>query len=79
MLRISDGVGELGTVQWDIALALFLSWLLLYFCLWKGIKWTGKVCCTHTPHTHAQSSSSCDRRCLLHAHPAHTRTIMSVL
>ncbi len=43
VLSISSGVDELGSVKWDLALCLLLSWTIVYFCLWKGIKWTGKV------------------------------------
>ena len=43
VLKISDGVEHVGEMQWEIALALLISWVVLYFALWKGIKWTGKV------------------------------------
>ncbi|KAI1882540.1 hypothetical protein AGOR_G00251800 [Albula goreensis] len=33
----------LGPVRWDLALCLLLAWVICYFCIWKGIKSTGKV------------------------------------
>uniref|UniRef100_A0A8C9RAK9 Transporter n=1 Tax=Scleropages formosus TaxID=113540 RepID=A0A8C9RAK9_SCLFO len=33
----------LGNVRWDLALCLLLAWVACYFCIWKGIKTTGKV------------------------------------
>lgn len=34
---------SLGRVHWDLALCLLLAWVICYFCIWKGIKTTGKV------------------------------------
>ncbi|XP_040886067.1 sodium- and chloride-dependent betaine transporter-like [Toxotes jaculatrix] len=42
VLRISDSM-SLGKVHWDLALCLLLAWVICYFCIWKGIKSTGKV------------------------------------
>ena len=43
MLGISSGINEPGGMQWELALSLFVVWLLIYFCVWKGIKTSGKV------------------------------------
>ncbi len=43
VLRLSSGIQHLGTVRWDLALILLLVWILIYFCIWKGVKSTGKV------------------------------------
>ncbi|XP_069484690.1 sodium- and chloride-dependent GABA transporter 2-like [Ambystoma mexicanum] len=43
VLHISDGIGNLGTLQWKLALCLLLAWTICYFCIWKGVKSTGKV------------------------------------
>ncbi|GAB1604446.1 sodium- and chloride-dependent taurine transporter-like [Argonauta hians] len=43
VLNISDGVEHPGTIKWDLALCLLLAWIVVYFCIWKGIKSSGKV------------------------------------
>uniref|UniRef100_A0A671SWQ6 Transporter n=1 Tax=Sinocyclocheilus anshuiensis TaxID=1608454 RepID=A0A671SWQ6_9TELE len=43
VLRISSGIEEIGTLHWDLVLCLLLAWVLCYFCIWKGVKSTGKV------------------------------------
>ncbi|KAM4570035.1 sodium- and chloride-dependent GABA transporter 2-like [Odontesthes bonariensis] len=42
VLRMSDDM-SLGKVHWDLALCLLFAWVICYFCIWKGIKTTGKV------------------------------------
>ncbi|KAF3705140.1 Sodium- and chloride-dependent GABA transporter 2 [Channa argus] len=42
VLRISEDL-SLGKVHWDLALCLLFAWVICYFCIWKGIKSTGKV------------------------------------
>ena len=43
MLSISKGIDTPGVVKWDLLLCLLLSWILVYFCIWKGVKSSGKV------------------------------------
>uniref|UniRef100_A0A3Q2PKP0 Transporter n=1 Tax=Fundulus heteroclitus TaxID=8078 RepID=A0A3Q2PKP0_FUNHE len=43
VLKISGGIEEMGEVRWELALCLLLSWIICYFCVWKGIKSTGKA------------------------------------
>ncbi|CAG5115775.1 unnamed protein product [Candidula unifasciata] len=43
VLGLSSGVGEPGTIKWDLALCLLLAWVIVYFCICKGIKSSGKV------------------------------------
>ncbi|XP_066519461.1 sodium- and chloride-dependent GABA transporter 2-like isoform X3 [Hoplias malabaricus] len=43
VLNITGSVYELGHIRWELALCLLLSWIICYFCVWKGVKSTGKV------------------------------------
>ncbi|KAG7244644.1 hypothetical protein INR49_029663 [Caranx melampygus] len=43
VLNITGSVHELGGIRWELAGCLLLSWIICYFCVWKGVKSTGKV------------------------------------
>ncbi|XP_028301575.1 sodium- and chloride-dependent GABA transporter 2-like [Gouania willdenowi] len=43
VLNISGSIDELGSIRWELALCLLLAWIVCYFCVWKGVKSTGKV------------------------------------
>ncbi|MBN3299309.1 S6A13 protein, partial [Amia calva] len=43
VLRISSGIDHIGVLHWDLALCLLVAWIVCYFCIWKGVKSTGKV------------------------------------
>ncbi|XP_058961625.2 sodium- and chloride-dependent GABA transporter 1 isoform X1 [Pocillopora verrucosa] len=43
VLRITDDMGDLGSMRVELLVALIVAWILVYFCLWKGIKSSGKV------------------------------------
>jgi solute carrier family 6 amino acid transporter-like protein 5/7/9/14 len=43
MLDISQGIHDLGSIRWELALCLLLAWTIVYCALWKGIKSFGKV------------------------------------
>ncbi|XP_026786519.3 sodium- and chloride-dependent GABA transporter 2-like [Pangasianodon hypophthalmus] len=43
VLNLTGSVYELGNVRWELALCLLLAWIICYFCVWKGVKSTGKV------------------------------------
>ncbi|XP_018546933.2 sodium- and chloride-dependent GABA transporter 2 [Lates calcarifer] len=43
VLKISSGIEEVGSLRWELVLCLILSWVICYFCVWKGIKSTGKA------------------------------------
>uniref|UniRef100_A0A667XFM6 Transporter n=1 Tax=Myripristis murdjan TaxID=586833 RepID=A0A667XFM6_9TELE len=37
------GIEEIGNLRWDLTLCLLLAWVICYFCIWNGVKTTGKV------------------------------------
>lgn len=43
MLRISGGIEQPGELRFELAMCLLLGWIIVYFCVWKGIKSAGKV------------------------------------
>ena len=43
MLQLSSGIDEAGSINWKLALCLLFAWIMVYFCIWKGIRTTGKV------------------------------------
>ncbi|XP_036374086.1 sodium- and chloride-dependent GABA transporter 2-like [Megalops cyprinoides] len=43
VLRISPGIEHMGMLHWDLAICLLIAWVMCYFCIWKGVKSTGKV------------------------------------
>jgi len=45
VLRVdqSEGLGDPGEVLWDMTLCLLLAWIIVFLCLAKGVKGTGKV------------------------------------
>nr|XP_020444934.1 sodium- and chloride-dependent GABA transporter 2-like [Monopterus albus] len=40
---MSGGIEELGSVRWELALCLLISWVFCYFSIWKGVRSSGKV------------------------------------
>ncbi|XP_045785625.1 sodium-dependent dopamine transporter [Maniola jurtina] len=42
-LHRSEGLHDLGSIKWDMALCLFMVYVICYFSLWKGISTSGKV------------------------------------
>ena len=43
VLRRSESIEEGGEVLWDQALCLLLAWIVIFLCLIKGVKSSGKV------------------------------------
>lgn len=45
VLRLSGGLHEPGDISYEMVLCLIATWIIVYFCMWKGVKSTGKVKC----------------------------------
>ncbi|XP_037498416.1 sodium-dependent proline transporter [Rhipicephalus sanguineus] len=43
VLNITSGIEDLGVIRWDLTLCLLASWVVVFLCLMKGVKSTGKV------------------------------------
>lgn len=43
VLGISKGIEQIGSLRWELVLCLLLAWIICYFCVWKGVRSTGKV------------------------------------
>ena len=43
ILAISNGIDEPGEIRLPLATTLLIAWTAVYFCLYKGIKSSGKV------------------------------------
>ena len=43
ILQISPGIDQPGGLQPELAFTLLLAWVICFFCIWKGIKSTGKA------------------------------------
>lgn len=43
VLRATASFDEIGGIRWELLLCLAISWTLVYFCIFKGIEWTGKI------------------------------------
>ncbi|RCN41436.1 Sodium:neurotransmitter symporter family protein [Ancylostoma caninum] len=43
VLGISEGIEHPDGLRYDLALYLFIAWVICYLCIFKGVKWTGKV------------------------------------
>merc|ERR1711953_639546 len=43
MLRMTEGIENMGGFSWELLGALCVAWTLVYFAIWKSVKVTGKV------------------------------------
>ena len=42
ILQISDGIDNPNGLQWELVLCLLIAWIATFFCIWRGIRSTGK-------------------------------------
>ncbi|KAF8570663.1 hypothetical protein P879_06694 [Paragonimus westermani] len=43
VLGLSAGIEQVGNIQWELALCLLLVWTVIFLCICRGIKTSGKV------------------------------------
>ncbi|MCH8004107.1 MAG: sodium-dependent transporter [Nanoarchaeota archaeon] len=43
VLQISESVDSIGTIVPAVFIGLLISWILIYFCVWKGVRSVSKV------------------------------------
>ncbi|TRY60883.1 hypothetical protein DNTS_035149 [Danionella cerebrum] len=43
VLRLSGGLDEVGDISGYMVMCLIATWIIVYFCIWKGVKSAGKV------------------------------------
>ncbi|XP_053406577.1 sodium- and chloride-dependent taurine transporter-like [Mercenaria mercenaria] len=43
VLRISKGIDDPGSIVWELAVSLFVVWVLVYLCVCRGVRVSGKV------------------------------------
>ncbi|KAL8609384.1 hypothetical protein ACOMHN_019874 [Nucella lapillus] len=43
VLRLSDGIDSPGEVSPQLLTSLAIFWVVVFFCVFKGVKWSGKV------------------------------------
>ena len=43
VLRLTDGLEDIGGIRWQLALCLGLAWAIIFLVLLKGIESLGKV------------------------------------
>ena len=43
VLDSTGGLDEVGSLRWELVAALAVAWLLIYVCVFKGVRSSGKV------------------------------------
>lgn len=43
ILQISPGIDQPNGIQPELAITLLIAWVICFFCIWKGVKSTGKA------------------------------------
>jgi hypothetical protein len=57
-MQMSDGLNELGYPKWQLALCVFIVYVMLYLSLFKGVKSSGKyLICKMINDSHNEPSA----------------------
>lgn len=43
MLKITDGIHDMGSIRFPLMLCLFVCWFLVYLVIWRGLHKSGKI------------------------------------
>uniref|UniRef100_A0A8D9BQ06 Transporter n=1 Tax=Cacopsylla melanoneura TaxID=428564 RepID=A0A8D9BQ06_9HEMI len=43
VLQLSSGIDQMGDFRWELVACSFVSWILVYFALWKSVRSSGRV------------------------------------
>ena len=43
VLKISNGIDEVGEMRWELCAYLAIAWVTVYFVVWKGLHNSSKV------------------------------------
>jgi hypothetical protein len=43
LLNESDSFENFGLPKMNLLMIVVIAWMIVYFCIWKGVKSTGKV------------------------------------
>ncbi|XP_033646292.1 sodium- and chloride-dependent glycine transporter 1-like [Asterias rubens] len=43
VLNVSEGLNDIGSIQWPLLVSFLCAWILVYLCIIKGVKSSGKV------------------------------------
>nr|XP_011456838.2 sodium- and chloride-dependent glycine transporter 1 [Crassostrea gigas] len=43
VLQITEGIEDLGTIRWELLICLAIAWIVIFLCLCKGVKSSGRV------------------------------------
>lgn len=43
VLQMSSTINDVGSMRWELVACAAIMWIIVYFCIWKGVKSAGKV------------------------------------
>lgn len=43
VLGITDGIHDMGELQWEILICLLVAWIMVYGVIWRGLNQSGKI------------------------------------